>query len=103
MKQGIDVLTLSVISLLSPIVVQSQTVNPSYLSEMPPPARVIAEIKGKDAEDAGERQMGAFIVLVKRSMIWLMDSNTGPNVSLRRTSKGLAWFTSKPIRMSGIR
>jgi hypothetical protein len=65
MKQGINVLTLSVISLLSPIVVQSQTVNPSYLSEMPPPARVIAEIKGKDAEDAGERQMGAFIVLVK--------------------------------------
>src|SRR5215471_7430576 len=65
MKQSINVLTISVISLLSPIVVQSQTLNPSYLSEMPPPARVIAEIKGKDAEDAGERQMGAFIALVK--------------------------------------
>ncbi|HEY3930637.1 MAG TPA: hypothetical protein VGL89_19855 [Candidatus Koribacter sp.] len=39
--------------------------NPSYLSEMPTPARIVAEIKGKDAEDTGERQMGAFMALVK--------------------------------------
>lgn len=38
--------------------------NPAYLSEMPAPARILAEIKGKDAEDTGERQMGAFRALV---------------------------------------
>lgn len=65
MKQYINLLTLWAISLLSPLVVQSQTLKPAYLSEMPVPARVLAEIKGKDAEDAGERQMGAFMALVK--------------------------------------
>ncbi|HEY1471869.1 MAG TPA: hypothetical protein VGF61_22715 [Candidatus Acidoferrum sp.] len=65
MKQYINVLTLCSISLLSPLVVQSQTIKPAYLSEMPAPARVLAEIKGKDAEDACERQMGAFMALVK--------------------------------------
>lgn len=39
--------------------------NPAYLSEMPEPARILAEIKGKDAEDTGERQMGAFRALVQ--------------------------------------
>src|SRR5262249_40587319 len=53
------------ISLLSPVVVQPQTLRPSYLSEMPAPARILAEIKGKDAEDAGARQMGSFAALVK--------------------------------------
>ena len=42
-----------------------QSLNPSYISEMPAPGRVIAEIKGKDAEDTRERQMGAFMALVK--------------------------------------
>lgn len=65
MKQPIGVLTFWAISLLSPIVVQSQTLNPSYLSEMPAPARVISEIKGKNAEDTVERQMGAFQALRK--------------------------------------
>jgi len=51
-------------SLFSSFVVHSQTLNPSYLSEMPAPARVVAEIKGKDPENAGERQLGAFIILV---------------------------------------
>ena len=54
----------SIVSLLSSVVVHSQTLNPSYLSEMPAPARVIAEIKGKDAGDAGARQLGAFSILV---------------------------------------
>ena len=49
--------------LTSPVV-YSQTPNPSYLSEMPAPARVVAEIKGKDPADAGERQLGAFMILV---------------------------------------
>jgi hypothetical protein len=31
---------------------------------MPSVARVLAEIKGKDAEDTGERQMGAFVNLI---------------------------------------
>ena len=39
--------------------------DPPYLSEMPAPARILAEIKGKDAEDMGERQMGAFRALVQ--------------------------------------
>src|SRR6476661_5852609 len=52
-----------IISLLSPFVVYSQTLNPSYLSEMPVPARVVAEIKGKDPADAGARQLGAFMIL----------------------------------------
>ena len=45
--------------------VHPQALNPPYLAEMPAPARVVAEIKGKDAEDTGERQMGAFVTLVQ--------------------------------------
>lgn len=41
-----------------------QVFDPTYLSQMPAPARVLAEIKGKDAEDTMERQMGAFQTLV---------------------------------------
>jgi hypothetical protein len=41
-----------------------QALNPAYLSQMPAPARVLAEIKGKDVEDTMERQMGAFQTLV---------------------------------------
>jgi len=47
-----------VVSLLGSRAVYAQPLNPSYLAEMPPAARVMAEIKGKDAEDIGERQMG---------------------------------------------
>jgi hypothetical protein len=43
----------------------AQTLNPAYLSEMPAPARIIKDIKGKDAEDTIERQMGAFMALNK--------------------------------------
>ena len=68
MKHYINILTLCAISSLSPIVVQSQTLNPSYLNEMPAPARILAEIKGKDAEDTSERQMGAF-----RALVQMMD------------------------------
>ena len=42
-----------------------QALNPSYLGEMPVPARITREIKGKDAEDTIERQMGAFQALMK--------------------------------------
>src|SRR5437588_5557080 len=48
-----------------PMRVYAQALNPSYLAEMPPPPRVIAEIKGKDAEDTGERRMGAFQALIQ--------------------------------------
>jgi hypothetical protein len=51
--------------LLSPGMTQGQTLNPSYLSDMPSPARIISEIKGKDPEDTIERQMGAFQALMK--------------------------------------
>jgi len=61
--------------LFAPIVIHAQTLNPSYLSEMPAPARVLAEIKGKNAEDTGERQMGAFMGLIKvmDDMAWGLE------------------------------
>jgi hypothetical protein len=60
------------VSLLSSTAVLGQKLNPDYLSEMPAPARALAEIKGKDAEDTGERQMGAFLTLIKMmdDMAW---------------------------------
>ncbi len=59
-------------SLLGSRAVYAQALDPSYLAEMPQPARVIAEIKGKDAEDTGERQMGAFMALIQMmdDMAW---------------------------------
>lgn len=51
------------VSLLSGNVAQGQTLRPAYLSEMPAPARILNEIKGKDAEDTIERQMGSFILM----------------------------------------
>src|ERR1700682_373523 len=54
-----------VVSMLGSRPVYAQALNPSYIAEMPPPARVIAEINGKDAEDTGERQMGAFMALIQ--------------------------------------
>src|SRR5215510_2314541 len=65
MRQRIKcfMILVAIASFFSSVVVHSQTLNPSYLSEMPAPARVIAEIKGKDAADAGARQLGAFNIL----------------------------------------
>ena len=40
--------------------VNAQTTNPRWISEMPAPERILREIKGKDAEDTIERQMGVF-------------------------------------------
>ena len=61
--------------LLSPAGVFGQTLKPAYLGEMPPPARIISEIKGKDAEDTIERQMGAFQALIKiiEDMAWGLE------------------------------
>ena len=66
---------LMLVVLLGPIMVHAQSLKPSYLSEMPAPARILAEIKGKDAEDTGERQMGAFMVLIKMmdDMAWGLE------------------------------
>jgi hypothetical protein len=53
-------------ALQGPVVLVGQTqLMPSYLAEMPAPARVLQEIKGKDVEDTIERQMGAFQALMK--------------------------------------
>lgn len=38
----------------------SQTLNPRWLSEMPAPEKVLREIRGKDEQNAIERQMAAF-------------------------------------------
>jgi hypothetical protein len=63
------------VSFLSSVPIRAQTLNPSYLSEMPPPAKILSEIKGKDAEDTIERQMGAFILLNKMidEMAWGLE------------------------------
>lgn len=52
--------------------VRSGPTNPPYLGEMPEPARILSEIKGKNTEDTGERQMGAFRALVQMidDMAW---------------------------------
>src|SRR6185503_3459013 len=70
-----ELAALTLVVLLGPIIVYAQTLNPSSLSEMPAPARILVEIKGKDAEDTGERQMGAFMVLIKMmdDMAWGLE------------------------------
>jgi hypothetical protein len=70
-----ELAALMLIVLVGPIVMHAQTLNPSYLSEMPAPARILAEIKGKDVEDTGERQMGAFMGLIKvmDDMAWGLE------------------------------
>ena len=76
MNLGIrELAALMLVVLLGPIVMHAQTLNPSYLSEMPAPARILAEIKGKNVEDTGERQMGAFMGLIKmiNDMAWGLE------------------------------
>lgn len=67
-------------SQLCSIVLHGQTLTPSYLNEMPTPARIISEIKGKDAEDTIERQMGAFQALIKMiaDMAWGLEKRYIP-------------------------
>lgn len=47
-------------AVLIPIIVEAQTFNPPYLSEMPATERVLREIQGSNPVDTAERQMGAF-------------------------------------------
>ena len=63
--QALLTIALAASLLVSTIVVQGQRLDPSYLSEMPPPEKVLSEIKGKDPGDTVERQMGAFMMLDK--------------------------------------
>ena len=81
-----QLVSLMLVVLLGPTMVHAQTLNPSYLSEMPAPARILAEIKGKDAEDTGERQMGAFMALIKMmdDMAWGLEHR---NVNMADTRK----------------
>ena len=67
--------------LLRPVVLFGQVpLTPPYLGEMPAPARVLQEIKGKDAEDTIERQMGAFQALMKviDDMAWGLEKRYLP-------------------------
>jgi hypothetical protein len=62
---GRRLLTGALIALaLNPVAIYSQALNPTYLAHMPAPVRVLEVIKGKDAEDTLERQMGAMHALV---------------------------------------
>jgi len=90
-----------VFSLLSPTVVFGQTLKPAYLGEMPPPARIISEIRGKDAEDTIERQMGAFQALIKmiddmafgleKRYTYLTASNATPDENRIKLAYGYAY------------
>jgi len=51
---------LFLVFLLLPVSTNSQTTNPRWIADFPAPDRVIKEIKGKDDQNAIERQMGAF-------------------------------------------
>lgn len=81
-----ELAALMLVVLIGPSMVRAQTLNPSYLSEMPAPARILAEIKGKNAEDTGERQMGAFMVLI-RMMDNMARGLEHRNVSMADTRK----------------
>lgn len=61
-------------------VIQAQTLKPSYLSDMPAPERILTEIKGKNAEDTIERQMGSFQALMKMidDMAWGLEKRYLP-------------------------
>src|SRR6266852_9686120 len=74
------------VSLLGSRAVYAQALDPTYPAEMPPPPRVIAEIKGKDAEDTGERQMGAFIALIQimDDMAWGIEHRYVNNADTRQ-------------------
>src|SRR6266850_4072214 len=90
-----------VFSLLSPTVVFGQTLKPAYLGEMPPPARIISEIRGKDAEDTIERQMGAFQAFIKmiddmafgfeKRYTYLTASNATPDENRIKLAYGYAY------------
>jgi hypothetical protein len=61
--------------------VTAQTTNPRWISEMPAPERILREIKGKDAADTAERQMGAFKHLMEiiDSMAYGLEHRFMPN------------------------
>ena len=61
--------------------VTAQSTNPRWISEMPAPERILREIKGKDAADTAERQMGAFKHLMEiiDSMAYGLEHRFMPN------------------------
>ena len=88
MKQRfrVSLIALLAVSFLGSCAVCGQALRPSYLTEMPPPARVIAEIKGRDAEDTGQRQMGAFMALIQimDDMAWGLEHRYVNNADTTR-------------------
>src|SRR5260370_5370361 len=75
-----------VASLLASDAVSAQPLRPASLAEMPPHSRVLAEINGKDAEDTGERQMGAFMALIQLmdDMAWGLEHRYVNNSDTRQ-------------------
>ncbi len=69
---------------------QAQSMKPPYLSEMPSVQRVLAEVKGSDADDTVARQLGALLQFNKmiEDMAWELqrryaDALTGDERRLR--------------------
>ncbi|HEY3838314.1 MAG TPA: hypothetical protein VGL72_17165 [Bryobacteraceae bacterium] len=79
-------LAASALTFFHPFALPARTLNPAYLSEMPDPARVTAGVKGKDAEDTGEREMGAFISLIQimDDMAWGLEHRYVNNADTRK-------------------
>jgi hypothetical protein len=75
--------------------VTAQTPNPRWISEMPAPERILSEIKGKDAADTAERQMGAFKHLMEiiDSMAYGLEHRFMPNKATpdEKRIKDLYW------------
>ncbi|HEV2690420.1 MAG TPA: hypothetical protein VGV35_17810 [Bryobacteraceae bacterium] len=98
MKRRIQGLALAAsgVIFLCPIAGRSQTLNPTYLSEMPAPARILGEIKGKDAEDTGERQMGAFMALkqIMYDMAWGLEHRYENRLTPDESRLELAYHTA---------
>jgi hypothetical protein len=81
LSSGSTICVLIILSVTFAFPVTAQTTNPRWISEMPTPERILREIKGKDAEDTAERQMGAFKHLMEiiDSMAYGLEHRFMPN------------------------
>ncbi|HEU4508682.1 MAG TPA: tetratricopeptide repeat protein [Pyrinomonadaceae bacterium] len=101
MNTRLAVLVLVVTVALLQTTVLAQTTNPPYLSQMPAPSRVKAEIKGSDTLDTAARQAAAFWHLM-----WIIRDLNGPRDAYRQVtpdaqrlinmySSNLMWYSLK--------
>lgn len=68
----------------------------SYLKEMPPPARVLAEIRGKDAIDTDARQWGALRQLMTMMSLLSNGRDVANKMTPQETELRLAYRNALP-------